>query len=215
MPYIVHLNSASSVSKEFEPEIDGRLKASLSRRALSSEERAAIPRTLIIGTRGKGAVPAIIGWSVGPFLVCQRLRDLLEELEPGRHDFVPIKINSKTPISGKTDHGIYFLILFPPRLDAVVIDETAFTKGFGREGFEKSAGHIFDDDEKPCVLEGSVIEGHHLWQLPENFGHDPDYPGSGYNAYFCSDELWRRIEAGSLDGWDTKKRCIVKQPVVM
>lgn len=213
MPYLIHSNSSDSgsINREFDPEIDGRLDARLSvGTSITEEQRAAIPRILRIEERRRGGVPAIIGWSIGPFIICERLRDILEELEPGRHDFVPIEVRSLEPGPDEKVFGTYYLIVCPVRLDAVIIEETTFTKGFGREGYERSA-RIDTDDDGQCVLDQDVIEGHHFWQLPEGFGSTPDHPTYSVAGYFCSDELWRRIRAEKMDGWAAEKKCIAKR----
>jgi hypothetical protein len=211
MPYIISasVTDGSAVSKDFEPEIDGRLMAVIAISTPTSEERDAIPRTLRIGCPKGKELPAILGWSPGPFIVCPRLHDILEELEPGRHDFLPIAIKTEREFQGKTDHGTYYLILSPPRLDAVIIEQTEFAKGYGRDGFERG-GRLSLGKEDPCVLDGRVIEGHHFWQLPRKFGARPENPYSGEIAFFCSDELWRRVRAEKMKGWDIVKKCAVK-----
>ena len=69
---------------DFEPKIDGRLMAVIAISEPTPEERDAIPRTLRIGRPKGKELPAILVWLPGPFIVCPRLRDILEELEPGR-----------------------------------------------------------------------------------------------------------------------------------
>jgi hypothetical protein len=209
MPYIIGASVTGGVSKDFEPEIDRRLMAVVAISKPTLEERDAIPRTLRIGRPKGKELSAIFGWMSGPFIVSSRLRDILEELEPGRHDFLPIAVNTEREFQGTTDHGTYYLILSPPRLDAVIVEETDFAKGYGREGFEKSGGTISHLKEHACVLNSEVIEGHHFWQLPEDFGARPENPFSGRTAYFCSDELWRRIRAEKMKGWDIEKVCRV------
>ena len=204
MPYMIGptVASGSSVSMDFEPEIDDRLMAIIGiRSTLTPEERAAVPRALRIGQPGRHGVPSILGWNIGPYIVSPRVRELLEELEPGRHDYIPIAIKTERDYNGTTEHGTYNLILPPPCLDAVVIEETEFRKGIGRKGFEDSDGWISNYPDDPCVLKGDVVAGRHLWRLSEIF-HAP---------YVCSDELWRRIKAEKLTGWMVEKKCLIRR----
>jgi hypothetical protein len=202
MPYMIGpaVASGSTVSMDFEPKIDQRLMAIIGTRSLlTPEERIAVPRVLRIGRPGRHGVPSVLGWNIGPFLVSPRVRELLDELEPGTHDYIPIAIRTEHDYKGTTEHGTYNLILPPPCLDAVVIEQTEFRKGIGYKGFEGSDGWISNFSDDPCVLRGDVIDGHHLWRLSERF-HAP---------YVCSDELWKRIKAEKLIGWMAKKKCRV------
>jgi hypothetical protein len=208
MPHMIMVDGRASVSKQFEPEIDGRLKAIIGFLPVSAEQRAQIPRRMIVGKRSRNTVPAILGWLAGPWVVSPRVRDILEELEPGRHDYVPLAIASERPIAGKTEHGEYYLILPPPRLDAVVIEKTMFHNGIGREGFEDSVGIISSLPNTPCVLDARTIAGHHFWQLPLRLDRSMRDPSKySRTTYFCSDELWRRLKTEKLDGWVSEKLC--------
>jgi hypothetical protein len=111
------------------------------------------------------------------------VRDVLEELEPGVQEFSTIElIRERDGVA----MGTYFLILPPPKLDAIVKEETEFN---GRDAL-KSHGR--------CMLSGSIIKGHHLWR------GDPQIM-----VYFCSDELHDRLRSAKLDGWDLRHRCSV------
>lgn len=97
MPYLIRSTSkpGQSVGKVFDPKIDGQLSALIGLGfPLSTELRAAIPKVLRVTELEDGGVPGIIGWNIGPYVFCQRLHDILEELEPGRHDFFPIEVRS-------------------------------------------------------------------------------------------------------------------------
>lgn len=61
-------------------------------------------------------------------------------------------------------------MLPPPWLNALVIEKTAFVKGFGREGFTrgkegKGGGGILTNDDYPCVLSAAELSGHYFWKL--------------------------------------------------
>ncbi|WP_330208325.1 imm11 family protein [Pseudomonas sp. Z13] len=211
MAYLVGLTSkpGQSVGKIFEPEIEGRLRAMIVMGdQLTRELRAAIPRVLRVTELEGGGVPQIIGWNIGPFLICQRLRDILEELEPGRHDFFPLEVRSFKQDADEKTYGTYYLIIGLVGLDAVVVEKTTFTKGAGREGYERSAR--FDHDKSAvCTLDARIIEGHHFWKLPRSFGQTVNHPDRLVTGYFCSDRLWSRIEEEHMTGWDIIKKCVV------
>lgn len=213
MPYLVGLSvsDGSAVRKQFDPEIARELHAKITLlTSISTEDRAAIPRVLRVSERRRGGIPDVIGWNIGPFIICERLRDILEELEPGRHDFLPIEIRSEDRGVDEKIFGTYYLILCPIRLDAVIIDETSFDKGVGREGYVLSGGGISTLKEGVCALNKMVIEGHHFWQLPSDFGSTSNYPNHSETGYFCSDELWSRFKSEKMDGWTIEKKCVVR-----
>lgn len=204
MPYVIgnNVNDRSSVYKAFDPPMDERTRAGLALGVLSPEELAALkasPPTLIIERPKISKVPDIIGWSIGPYILCPRLREILEDLEPGRHDFIPVPLITREPFQGRTDHGTYHILLPPPRIPALIIEETEFWGGFGREAYDQGNTALSPARTDPCVLDEAVISGHHLWRRME----DEDY--------FCSDELWRLIKAEKMKGWAVKRRCQVKR----
>jgi hypothetical protein len=219
---MVHASVAegSSVSKQYEPDISQEQFGAISKqrfyldarlgshRPLTEEERAAIPEnlSLLVGRTRKGKVPAVLGWSVGPFVVNQRVRDILEELEPGVHSFYPIAVKAKDgeQIEGRSALP-YFIILHPPALDCVDPDRTTFgTSGIGLDAMMR-APHLGTGPDKTITLKGSVIAGHHFWRGAEPLQH----------YFFGSDELKKRLEAEKLKGWDFGKKCRVSDALQM
>jgi hypothetical protein len=186
MPYLLSGSSSDSrsVHKEFDPEITPdhwRQLAGAPRFPLTPEGRAGIPKRLrILRGPSHGPMPHILGWSTGPWIVSPRVRDLIEELEPGVQQFSPLELARK---SGK-EVGTYFLLLPPVRLDAVVPEKSDLSDG--RPIF---MGRL--------VLDADMIRGHHLWR-----GEGPLV-----FKYFCSDELRDRLKNEKLDGWDLRRRC--------
>jgi hypothetical protein len=150
---------------------------------LTQEGRIAIPRQVRVGKPRRGSMPHILGWSVGPWIISERVREIMEDLEPGNQEFMPVDL-----ISEKHREYIasYFLILPPPSIDAVIRQESEFT----------SADTLRRDGR--CVLRAEVIRGHHFWR-----GQRPMHL-----TYFCSDKLGDRIMAEKLDGWCFDHRCL-------
>lgn len=69
------VTSGSSVDKEFDPPLEDRVKARKNADmplAIEDEEEWNAPRVLRVSERRKGGVPAILGWSVGPFLFARQ-----------------------------------------------------------------------------------------------------------------------------------------------
>lgn len=211
MPYLIGADSrpGTAFSRTFDPQIEGRLRGMIIMGGdITSEMRASIPRVVRVTELKDGGVPEIIAWDIGPFIVCERLRDILEELEPGRHDFLPVEVRSEARGAQEKSYGTYYLIVGLVSLNAVVIEQTAFTKGFGREGYELSAR--FDpEDSGPCVLDARVIAGHHFWQLPADYGQTQTHPDRFITGFFCSNELWKRIEAEGMRGLEIRKKCVL------
>lgn len=212
MSYLISIAAGgSSVSKEFDPPLDFGLKIKIGEGlSLTEEEKMAMPKVLRVTQRSRGGVPAIIGWNIGPFIVCETLKNKLEKLEPGRHRFLPLEIWGMKRSRQNHCYGTYYWIISIPRLDAVVVDETNFSKGLGRVGFELSAGSISHSKDGVCVLNSDVTKGHHLWQLPKGFGSSADYPNQSRSGFFCSDELRDFIKSERMDGWDFVKKCVDK-----
>ena len=173
MPYVIQSGSSDSrsVSRSFEPEIDRRVQARIAMSCpLSDEEVATLPRKLLVGRPQVGGVPHIICWSVGPFIVSRRVRDIIEELEPGVQEFAPVVVSSKDnrKIQGKTVHGMYYMILRPPELDAIVVEKTDFEDGHGCAGIEgRTRANLDLRRDKHRVLESQVVAGHHFWRACE------------------------------------------------
>lgn len=168
---------------------------------LTAEELADFPRELRFDPPKSGNIPEIISMSTGPHIVCPQFRDWLEELEPGRHEFHPIAMYSTRKFKGATDHGTYYLIVRPPVIDAIVVEDTVFWGGkVGHEGLQPDGRFSLSNVENdPCYINRKAIEGHHFWQLK----------GSRV-AFMFSAKLLRRYRAHKFRGLDMTKKCILK-----
>ncbi len=213
MPVVLGPNmfDGSGVSMAWVPEPDydgpdGRVVATLGLHMECTEAELAIaPRHLRIGRpKSIKVLPDVIGWSTGPWILSPRLRAVIDRLEPGVQRYLPIKITTDKPFLGTTDHGDYFLLLAPPRIDCVVKEKTEFCDGLGT--FESSRSEITgqvlfaSSQAARVVLRRDVIAGRHVWQLPE--GWQP--------TVIVSDEVWAAYKAEKMKGWNSKRTVTVE-----
>jgi len=212
MPVVVGpaVSDGSIVSKYWVPEPDydgpdGRVRSKLHmHRECSEAELAIAPRHLLIGRpKSIKVLPDVIGWSTGPWILSPRLRAVIDRLEPGVQRYLPIKITTDKPFLGTTDHGDYFLLLAPPRIDCVVKEKTEFCDGLGT--FESSRSEITgqvlfaSSQAARVVLRRDAIAGRHVWQLPADW--EP--------TVIVSDEVWTAYKAEKMKGWEPWKAVTV------
>ena len=156
-----------------------------------------MPKFLVVGRNSRGDVPAIQGWSTGPFIVNQKVRDILEELEPGVQKYQPItvKSNDGKPIKGQATLP-YYILMYRPPLDCIDIDKTTWGDyGTGAAAFARY-GILGRGEDVTITLLGSVIRGHHFWRWKGPTGYD----------FFGSDELRQKLKEQGLRGWDFAKK---------
>jgi uncharacterized protein DUF1629 len=202
VPYLIgpSLSDTRSVKKEFDPPITMQVKRPITfarsmdaqgkfTEPLRAEDLSALSRTLRVGKPRRGGMPHILGWSTGPWIVSSRVRDVLKELEPNVHEFVPIVLKS---LDLTHTYGTYYLIILRQAL-GVLVEETDFYGGWGRvsNAFAPTGSIVF---------KSSVICGHHLWRGTPPLDLD----------YFCSDEFAAPLRAESLDGWRFARKCLVR-----
>lgn len=66
----------------------------------------------------------------------------MQTLEPDTHRFLPIDVETMMPGRKSRPFRTYHLLLCPPRVDAVIIEKTEFSKGMGQAGYEASCGFL-------------------------------------------------------------------------
>ena len=189
--------------REYEPEIDPVVIARLAGDKLSEEEIAQLPEypTLTLPHPFRcDCVPEVFGYLRGSKFFTPKMRNYLEHLEPGVHRYFPIRLRSEVPIGGKTEHGEHFLLIKPPLLDCLVIEETKFNKGFGMAGWKQGGGYLSNAPGSICTLKKSVVEGHHLWRTKISDGED---------EYTCSDEFWEGVK-NEFQIWEPHTQCVLK-----
>ncbi len=207
MPYMLisNVSDGSSTSKEFVPPFDDpSIQAKITLHLeINDKESSKIPSSFKVAPkRSWKKLPEVFGWSVGPYIIAPKLQAEIERLEPRVQKFFPLQLFTTQTFQGRTDHGVYYLILSPPHIDAIIVEETEFSKGFGTEGVLKSKNLNGDIEfsltrTDPCAVCAREVDGHHLWQLPKGWS-----PG-----LFCSDQLWNFYKQNKMKGWDIRKSC--------
>ena len=195
MPYYINepvTKNAVATDLDFEPEIDSVVESRFAMgKQLTDDEIAQIPRKISIGRVPSIGIPDIWGWMNGPYLVSPKLRDKIEELEPGVHGFIPIHVVGKN--ENKTDYGTFYLLHLTQAIDAIVPEETNFREGIGLEAAKASVFKL-NAWRGPYVLDHTIIAGHHLWRGAG--------PGKRWADHYCSDELGEFIKENKLRGWE-------------
>jgi hypothetical protein len=216
MPYLVTTTGVDTgLSRQtFDPGI-GQREGQIINRGLpfTDENRLRLPMLLrVTFPKGKD-LHCILGMNIGPYSFCRHLKEKIEELEPGTHEFFPLEVVRD---GDWHRYGTYYLVHVTQKLDALVYEKTAFASPKARYGIEAAADSAHGlfrtmGKEFSCVLRNSVIEGRHLWRgkVPDEKYYipgDPRYdvpprdPMSEY--YFVSDELGDFILREKLIGWD-------------
>lgn len=121
--------------------------------------------------------------------VTDSLRSLIEELEPGRHQFKAVKI---TLPSGEAYPSAYFMLRVLSRLDAFDKDKSDPTC------WEKSVRILkivppMEDHAYGIALSRSVIADHHIWR-----GFVSAESGISGFDFYVSDTLKAAIDAAGL-----------------
>ena len=147
---------------------------------------AVVPSEGVVTSRHQ-RIPEFITIS-GRFSVCEEARALIEELEPGVHEFFPVRVMSKNSekvlprMVGMPLIQPYFLINIPTVLDAVCIEKSDVVVTTGGL-HELVHPRQFIHPVKDITLLKSVIADHHLWRERLHFTR----------YMFCSDTLAQRI----------------------
>jgi hypothetical protein len=131
-------------------------------------------------------------------VVCPRFRDLVEQFEPGVHQFVPVNIyKSKKGEPVAT----YYWFIVGQRLDSVDRERTTFmwkapvddpAAGYWTSRIRNAETREYSDiPDAKMVFSNNKVAGHHIW-------HDPHLLtfGSG----LCSDTFAEALLASGMSG---------------
>jgi len=143
-----------------------------------------MPRRLRL-TRGK----TMYDWldlRGGGTLVSSRIRDAVEELDPGRHQFFPVVVEDK---KGAAQPGDFFVFNVVGRIDSIIEDRSNL-KATGRGDV---ANWIYERRVGPwqCALDAAVIGGRACW-VEHRFAQ----------GWFISDRLAALLRERKLNGFD-------------
>ena len=171
---------------------------------LTPELSARLPDTLVINPPKRRAMPDIFnmgyGGSPNDFVVNERVRQLIEGLEPGVHTFIPVKLREVK--SGRV-HDDCFMLYVGQAIDAVVIAQSDFEGGYGIEGYAKNPSLNLLGRHR--VLNSHKIAEKHLWRGGIGRLGGGGHPNS--SVLFCSDELAKLFKSKKVDGWVFNKPC--------
>ncbi len=148
-----------------------------------------VPRRLRL-TRGK----KMYDWLAlrgGGTLVSSRLRDAVEELDPGRHQFFPVVVEDK---KGVAPPGDFFIFNVVGRIEAIIEDRSNL-RASGRGdvenwGYERRVGPW------QCSLDAAVIDGRACW-VEHRFTQ----------CWFISDRLAALLQERKLNGYRLSQHC--------
>lgn len=250
MPYLLSLPTSmptnqQCVIKEFEPLMEpkpGSPKIMLMTgynsfdppdkvSQLTDEMRSNMPHSVFLDRVPREGVPDIVNLIFCP-MFSERVKNKLEELEPGVHEFFPV--HAKHVKSGK-EYGTYYLVFINQRPDIIDHDRTIYSsekKTGGEYASTRNFGFSEIIKNKPGVISGPPLinfkapgyEGRHLWR--GTAGKDwvltstveVEGPHFGKTIYreamskkiFCSDEFGGWIKSEKVRG--SKPIKIIEKP---
>ncbi len=152
---------------------------------------ADIPTEAVVRSSHK-IIPDFVPIS-GIMSVCPEVREVIEEMEPGVHEFFPVHIRPKTPskVLLRRDKrplaGPYYMLNVQTAIDAVCIERSDVDIHPVKSGlpFVSRRGM-----RGKIVLYGDKISGHHLWRGRMQLTQ----------FRFFSDVLMKKIETGKFNG---------------
>ncbi|MEQ1672515.1 MAG: DUF1629 domain-containing protein [Hyphomicrobium sp.] len=240
MPYLLHhdyyncaMHGTWEEPQESEDSTKEKLRVEFFRplkygQPLSPRALAMLPTPYRIGGPKGKPVPDIFGNDLGPWHVSDRVKDIIEDLEPGVHTFIPINA-IKVVVENTTDADLYaagdltkgkqeaisprnrkYFILHVQRVvKAVVLDETDYAGTTTAEQVRQTGSGTISKLGK-CTLYASAIKGHHLWRGGiATYGRLRGAEEAFWNQFFASDELVSRLKEIGAQGWEYQQ-CVVK-----
>ena len=149
---------------------------------LTDDLRQHVPQTWWVKEAPKGGPPALLNAST-MLIAHDAVRAKLEELEPGRHTFFPLRIaESATRANGKPRRekdrrswDDYYIVHVTAKPDAIDFDETLY----GRQGKQNDTGKDYTSyfylpelyngktgarAGKLINFKPGILDGHHLWR---------------------------------------------------
>lgn len=204
---------------EFVPPLDKVLQARLAAGTATDNELSVLKESqaVEIWHLVKKRVPDVLGMSLGAFVISPKMREFLDTNEPDVHRYFPIQIKTPRPENGTTEHGTHWLLFPPPRIDCLNFELTIFTKDAEGTAWSRDRTDSNDyglgawgngtrkDESRPpkrCVLDGSALEGRHLWRVATG-------KSAAYSEYACSPDFWDFYNQNKMMGWEIDTTCEV------
>ncbi len=134
----------------------------------------------------------LYGW----YGVNQRVREVIEELEPGIHQFIPTTVLKKNgePFNDDT----YYILNICQIVDAIIIEESDVYKKEGKDFYTGEYHYRLLPDPTLTFFmiqfDKELVAGKHLWR---GKNHLP-------TRTFCSDELIERFNKEGFKKWDIR-----------
>ena len=138
------------------------------------------------------------------FVVSPRFRDLVEQFEPGVHQFVPVEI-CRTPDGPPV--ATYYWFIICQRVDSVDREHTTFVwkapedephAGYWSDRrFDPKTFKMVQDPDAKLVFSNEQIGRHHIW-------NDPSVPV--FSNGLCSDNFAQMALAQNFAGFDAVPR---------
>ena len=153
MPYLVRTDfAAPSLGAAFvHSELDSFWRPFYLSPVLTPELAAARPDPFLTVEPSSKKIPDIFG-CMSTWIVREPIKDVIEDLEPGVHAFVPLHALTET---SHKPLGVFYAMRIQQVVDAIVIEGTDYAEGPGRTGLEKS-------ESKPVLpfsCNGSLLYG--------------------------------------------------------
>jgi hypothetical protein len=104
----------------------------------------------------------------GRLSMCAEARNIIEALEPGRHQFFPVEITrkrSKKPIyrlDGRVLDEPYYMFNIQTWLDAVIIEQSKVVVTHTSANIPPLVYPVHNDYD--IKLNKSIVDGHHVWR---------------------------------------------------
>ncbi|WP_299472556.1 DUF1629 domain-containing protein [uncultured Roseibium sp.] len=122
----------------------------------------------------------------GKYAVSSSARDILEDLEPGKHQFIPVVLCRK---NGELFEGDHFVLHVCSAVDAIVPEQSevyAITTASGRQSLRLAK-------VRPSLaVQKNKLKDRHFWTGNKSFNIN----------FFCSDEFFKRAKSAKLKGFD-------------
>jgi len=148
-----------------------------------------LPKKVLWAKRSKSPLPDVLPW----FTVSSRFKELVEQFEPGVHQFVPVDIyHSKNGEPVAT----YYWFIVGQRLDSVDRERTTFVFQEGQIGLwsdsiaNTETWQFTKIPNAKLVFSHALIGDHHIWNDPHVMGGER----------LCSDAFAKAMIASGMTG---------------